>query len=45
MDREAGIRNQYPQGGGYTGMVFDIAYAKAMLQASMILEKTKEMKA
>lgn len=45
VDREAGIRNQYPQGGGYTGMVFDIAYAKAMLQASLILEKTKEMKA
>ncbi len=40
-DREAGIRNQYPQGGGYTGMVFDIAYAKAMLQASLILEKKR----
>ncbi len=38
-DREVGIHNQYPQGGGYTGMVFDIAYAKAMLQASLILEK------
>lgn len=40
-DREVGIRNQYPQGGGYTGMVFDIAYAKAMLQASLILEKRR----
>lgn len=38
-DREAGIDNQYPQGGGYTGMVFDIAYAKAMLQASLLLKK------
>jgi mannonate dehydratase len=38
-DREVGIHNQYPQGGDYTGMVFDIAYAKAMLQASLILEK------
>lgn len=36
-DREVGIHNQYPQGGGYTGMVFDIGYAKAMLQASLIL--------
>jgi mannonate dehydratase len=41
VDRVAGIRNQYPQGGGYTGMVFDIAYAKAMLQAALILEKKK----
>jgi mannonate dehydratase len=36
-DRTAGIHNQYPGGGGYTGMVFDIAYARAMLQASLIL--------
>jgi mannonate dehydratase len=41
VDREAGIRNQYPQGGGYTGMVFDVAYAKAMLQAALILERKK----
>jgi mannonate dehydratase len=37
-DREVGIHNQYPGGGGYTGMVYDIAYARAMLQASLILE-------
>ena len=37
-DREVGIRNQYPGGGGYAGMVYDIAYARAMLQASLILE-------
>jgi mannonate dehydratase len=36
-DRTVGIHNQYPGGGGYTGMVFDIAYARAMLQASLIL--------
>jgi len=36
-DRSVGIHNQYPGGGGYAGMVFDIAYARAMLQASLIL--------
>jgi mannonate dehydratase len=36
-DRTVGIHSQYPGGGGYTGMVFDIAYARAMLQASLIL--------
>jgi mannonate dehydratase len=36
-DRSVGIHNQYPGGGGYGGMVFDIAYARAMLQASLIL--------
>jgi len=38
-DRMVGIHNQYPGGGGYTGMVYDIAYARAMLQASLLLEK------
>ncbi|HEV2276108.1 MAG TPA: mannonate dehydratase [Acidobacteriaceae bacterium] len=38
-DRAVGIHNQYPGGGGYTGMVFDIAYARAMFQAAMMLEK------
>lgn len=36
-DRAVGIRNQYPGGGGYTGMVYDVAYARAMLQASLLL--------
>jgi mannonate dehydratase len=36
-DRAVGIHNQYPGGGGYAGMVFDIGYARAMLQASLIL--------
>ncbi|MFL6353728.1 MAG: mannonate dehydratase [Bryobacteraceae bacterium] len=35
VDRERGIHNQYPGGGGYTGMVYDIAYARAMLQAAL----------
>ena len=36
-DRAVGIHNQYPGGGGYTGMVYDVAYARAMLQASLML--------
>ncbi len=39
-DRDAGIHNQYPGGGGYAGMVYDIAYARAMLQASLLLSKS-----
>lgn len=39
-DRTVGIHNQYPGGGGYAGMVYDIAYARAMLQASLLLGKT-----
>jgi mannonate dehydratase len=38
-DRSVGIHNQYPGGGGYTGMVYDVAYARAMLQASLLLAK------
>ena len=41
-DRERGPIHGYPGGGGYTGDVYDIAYAKAMLQAALVLEKTKE---
>lgn len=41
-DRAVGIHNQYPGGGGYTGMVYDVAYARAMLQASLILAKTSQ---
>ena len=37
-DRTVGIRNQYPGGGGYAGMVFDIAYARAMFQAAYALQ-------
>ncbi|MFL6447948.1 MAG: mannonate dehydratase [Bryobacteraceae bacterium] len=39
-DRAVGIHNQYPGGGGYTGMAYDIAYARAMLQASLLLAKS-----
>jgi mannonate dehydratase len=38
-DRTIGIHNQYPGGGGYAGMVFDIGYARAMFQAAMLLER------
>jgi mannonate dehydratase len=37
-DRERGIHNQYPGGGGYAGMVYDIAYARAMLQSALELK-------
>lgn len=39
VDRERGIHNQYPGGGGYTGMVYDIAYARAMLQAALSVSR------
>jgi mannonate dehydratase len=38
-DRERGPIGGYPGGGGYTGDVYDIAYAKAMLQAALIVER------
>lgn len=38
-DRERGPIRGYPGGGGYAGDLYDIAYAKAMLQAALILEK------
>jgi mannonate dehydratase len=38
-DRAVGIHNQYPGGGGYAGMVYDVAYARAMLQASLLLQR------
>lgn len=41
VDRERGIRNQYPGGGGYTGMAYDIAYARAMFQAAYSERKSK----
>jgi mannonate dehydratase len=37
-DRKVGIHNQYPGGGGYAGMVYDIGYARAMLQAALMLD-------
>jgi mannonate dehydratase len=37
-DRAVGIHNQYPGGGGYAGMVYDIGYTRAMLQSSLLLE-------
>ena len=38
-DRSRGPIQGYPGGGGYAGDVYDIAYAKAMLQAALIVER------
>jgi mannonate dehydratase len=38
-DRARGPIHGYPGGGGYTGDVYDVAYAKAMLQAAIIVER------
>lgn len=34
-DRERGIRNQYPGGGGFAAEIYNVGYAKAMLQAAL----------
>jgi len=37
VDREAGpIRNSYPGGGGFVGEIYNVAYARARLQAALI---------
>ena len=38
-DRAHGPIGGYPGGGGYAGNLYDIAYAKAMLQAALIVER------
>jgi len=38
-DRARGPIHGYPGGGGYAGDVYDIAYAKAMLQAALLVER------
>ena len=38
-DRARGPIKGYPGGGGYAGDLYDIAYAKAMLQAALVLER------
>jgi mannonate dehydratase len=35
VDRERGIKNQYPGGGGFTGYVYNVGYTRAMLQAAL----------
>jgi mannonate dehydratase len=35
IDRERGIRNTYPGGGGFAGEIYNIGYARAMLQAAL----------
>ncbi len=37
-DRARGPIKGYPGGGGYAGDLYDIAYAKAMLQAALVVE-------
>jgi mannonate dehydratase len=38
LDRERGqIRNQYPGGGGFAGEIYNVGYARAMLQAALTL--------
>jgi mannonate dehydratase len=39
-DRARGPIPGYPGGGGYAGDLYDIAYAKAMLQAALVVEKS-----
>jgi mannonate dehydratase len=40
-DRARGPIRGYPGGGSYTGDVYDIAYAKAMLQAALVVERDR----
>jgi mannonate dehydratase len=36
VDRERGaLRNQYPGGGGFSGEIYNVGYARAMLQAAL----------
>jgi mannonate dehydratase len=38
VDRERGsIRNMYPGGGGFAGEIYNVGYARAMLQAALTL--------
>jgi mannonate dehydratase len=39
-DRARGLIHGYPGGGGYGGDVYDVAYAKAMLQAALVVERS-----
>jgi D-mannonate dehydratase len=39
-DRARGPIHGYPGGGGYAGDLYDIAYAKAMLQAALLMGKS-----
>jgi len=38
-DRARGPIHGYPGGGGYGGDLYDVAYAKAMLQAALVVER------
>jgi mannonate dehydratase len=38
VDEERGGKPHYPGGGGYTGVVYNVAYARAMMQAVLSIE-------
>lgn len=38
-DRKAGINPYYPGGGGFAGLTYNVAYARAMLQASLTIQE------
>ena len=42
-DREypVGIRSGYPGGGGFAGLTYNVACARAMLQASLLLHQSQ----
>jgi mannonate dehydratase len=37
LDRAQGIKSQYPGGGGFAGEIYNVGYARAMLQAALTL--------
>jgi mannonate dehydratase len=37
-DRQAGMKPYYPGGGGYAGLTYNVAYARAMLQAALSIK-------
>jgi mannonate dehydratase len=38
-DRKAGMNAYYPGGGGFTGITYNVAYARAMMQAALSLHE------
>jgi mannonate dehydratase len=38
-DRKAGMNPYYPGGGGFTGITYNVAYARAMMQAALSLHE------
>src|SRR3989304_3474324 len=42
LDRERGIRNQYPGGGGLVGGVFNVGYTTGLLPGAGFILNTRE---